>query len=125
MIPFGSRDVTLIHRLLTKDANGRTVTSYKVYTLHGCSWRMSELRSGSDDYQDDRITISCRIPEINGVAPSNGDIIIKGVQSVTVNDQREFESLMDDFRGDAFKVSHVSDNTGPYCPIPHYAAKGE
>lgn len=124
-IPFGTRYVTLIHRQLTKDGSGRTQTAFKTYRLNGCSWRKSTIRSNTDTDQTDRESIVCRIPQINGIQPHTGDILVLGDKMLTPKTVREFEAILDDFRGMSFKVSQVSDNTGPGYPLPHYAARGE
>lgn len=117
MIPFGVHTVTLLHR---------ESAGYVRSVAHGCSWRMREVSTITDNARRRTIETTCRMP-VDGVKPVPGDLLIMGDVQASANSETALVRLLCQLKSNgiaAFRVNRVLDNAGG-APIPHYAAFGE
>lgn len=116
MIPFGTNTVTLLHKEGDK---------YKRYTLTGCSWQQTKVRSMDSNVLEIALETICRIPH-NQKKPDTGDLLILGETKIAAENEiglkRQLQALREHGKS-AFLVQQVKDN-GNGCPLPHYAASG-
>lgn len=124
MIPFGNETVTLVQRTESV-VSGKTVVTYSVRHLAGCSWRRTSRIVRNDNALISEESTVCRVPA-GQEKPKAGDLLILGRADVHVTSGAEYKELIDRYRDQdgAFVVTDVKDNARPGMPMPHYAARG-
>lgn len=117
MIPFGNKTVTLLH----KGEDG-----YTRHVLTGCSWRISAVRTVSDNMVVQTLETTCRIPT-GQQKPSAGDVLFLGKRDAEASSEIDIKRLIEAARDEgisAFRVTTVRDNSFDNV-LAHYAAIGE
>lgn len=117
MIPFGNKTVTLFH----KGEDG-----YTRHVLTGCSWRISAVRTVSDNMVVQTLETTCRIPA-GQQKPSAGDVLFLGKRDAEASSEIDIKRLIEAARDEgisAFRVTTVRDNSLDSV-LAHYAAIGE
>ena len=120
MIPFGNKTVTLIHRNISKGADGKSVVSYTVSRLQGCSWKFTKSAKHDDGAFIDHPSMICRIP-VGQKVPDVGDILMLGVYNKPIADSAAFTAVLEN--ENAMKVESIGDNSLNGV-LPHYVCKG-
>lgn len=116
MLPFGRQTVTLLHR---------SMDGYQVYTLYGCSWQDSSVRTLGDNALTSSLETTCRIPA-DQQKPAPGDLLALGEHAFKAKSDVEVSRLRDTLRAEgtpAFRALTVADNSRGGV-LPHYAASG-
>ena len=123
MIPFGNETVTLIKRVETV-VDGRTLTEYAKYLLHGCSWRRSTGWSQFDAEKHRSGDATCRIPA-DQQRPDAGDYLFLGEITDEIIDTGTLRAAIKAHeRTGVMEITTLSDNARPGMPLPHHLAWG-
>lgn len=122
MIPFGTQNVTLIHRTAVIE-NGKTKTKYTNFILTGCSWKSSENTRTDTGAVRSVLKTVCRIPA-SQAKPEVGDVLILGEYLDSCENSADLANILESCSGHAFKIASVADNSLAGV-MPHYAARSE
>lgn len=100
--------VTVYHRETTKDASGKTVTSWARSLAEGCFYGLSKRQTLQDTVLAEHDRHVCRIPADQLGALDRGDVICRGEVTIGIPDNSSIEKLLTGT--DHFTADVVSDN---------------
>ena len=118
LLPFGDKDVTLLHK---------SESGYARHALTGCSWAETDAHAVNGNAIQRAQETTCRIPAFGQQKPKPGDVLILGDVAVQATSEIALMKELERVRGEgcsAFRVQRVKDNSQSGV-LAHYAASGE
>lgn len=100
--------VTVFHRETSKDASGKTVTSWSRSTAEGCFYGLSKRQSLEDTVLTEHDRHICRIPVGQINALERGDVVCKGIVEIEIPQNSSPEKYLTAV--EHFTADVVSDN---------------
>lgn len=113
--------VTVYHRVVSQDANGRTVTNWTRETASGVFYGLSKRQTVNGSVLTEHDRHICRIPGDQITALGRGDIICRGTVTVSIPQNSSPEKLLTDT--EHFTAGVVSDNRQLRQTAHWYAAE--
>lgn len=108
-----NKQLTVYHRVASKDANGKTVTDWSRFYLDGCFFghRARQVISGTEIVPRNGFIariLSKSMPD--GFAIGKGDIVVKGHVNDTLQQNDSGTALRNKYAGSCFVVNVLVDN---------------